>query len=53
MGVGHRLAPGSRVSTSREAAASMVALHATDPAGVFLEARARLTDSSPASISLA
>lgn len=34
-----------------EAAASMVALHATDPAGVFLEARARMTDSSPASIS--
>ena len=29
----------------------MVALHATDPAGVFLEARARMTDSSPASIS--
>ena len=35
----------------RETAASMVALHATDPAGVFLEARARMTDSSPASIS--
>lgn len=34
-----------------ETVASMVALHATDPAGVFLEARARMTDSSPASIS--
>ena len=34
-----------------ETAASMVVLHATDPAGLFLEARARMTDSSPASIS--
>jgi Winged helix DNA-binding domain len=51
IGVRHRLAPGSRASTLMETAASMVALHATDPAGVFLEARARMTDSSPASIS--
>jgi hypothetical protein len=29
----------------------MVALHATDPTGLFLEAWARMTDSSPASIS--
>jgi hypothetical protein len=29
----------------------MVVLHATDPAGLFLEARARMTESSPASIS--
>jgi hypothetical protein len=50
IGVRHRLAPGSRASTVVEAAASMVALHATDPAGVFLEARARMTGSSPASI---
>jgi hypothetical protein len=51
IGVRHRLAPGSRASSLAEAAASMVALHATDPAGLFLEARARMTDSSPASIS--
>lgn len=51
IGVRHRLAPGSRASSLREAAASMVVLHATDPAGLFLEARARMTDSSPASIS--
>jgi hypothetical protein len=51
VGVRHRLAPGARASTLMEAAASMVALHATDPAGVFLEARARMTNSSPASIS--
>jgi Winged helix DNA-binding domain len=51
IGVRHRLAPGARASTLTETAASMVALHATDPAGLFLEARARMTDSSPASIS--
>lgn len=51
IGVRHRPAPGRRASTVSEAAASMVALHATDPAGLFLEARARMTDSSPASIS--
>jgi hypothetical protein len=51
IGVRHRLAPCTRASTLLETAASMVALHATDPAGVFLEARARMTDSSPASIS--
>ena len=51
IGVRHRLAPGARASTVVETAASMVALHATDPAGLFLEARARMTDSSPASIS--
>jgi hypothetical protein len=51
VGVRHRLAPGARASSLREAAASMVALHATDPAGLFLEARARMTGSSPASLS--
>jgi hypothetical protein len=51
IGVRHRLTPGSRASTLAEAAAAMVALHATDPAGVFLEAWARMTDSSPDSIS--
>lgn len=51
IGVRHRLAPGSRASSLREAAASMVVLHATDPAGLFLEARARMTGSSPAALS--
>jgi Winged helix DNA-binding domain len=51
VGVRHRLAPGARASSLREAAAAMVALHATDPAGLFLEARARMTGSSPASLS--
>jgi Winged helix DNA-binding domain len=51
IGVRHRLVPGSRASTLREAAAAMVALHATDPAGLFLEALAHMTDSSPASLS--
>ncbi|HSO54053.1 MAG TPA: winged helix DNA-binding domain-containing protein [Actinomycetes bacterium] len=51
IGVRHRLAPGARASSLMETAASMVVLHATDPAGLFLEARARMTDSSPASIS--
>ena len=37
IGVRHRLAPGSRASSLREAAASMVVLHATDPAGLFLD----------------
>jgi Winged helix DNA-binding domain len=50
LGVRHRLAPGARASTLAETAASMVALHATDPASLFLEARARMTGSSPASI---
>ena len=50
IGVRHRLAPGATASSLEETAAALVALHATDPAGLFLEARARLTDSSPASI---
>ena len=50
VGVRHRLAPSARASTLAEAAASMVALHATDPAGLFLEAWARITESSPASL---
>jgi hypothetical protein len=37
--------------TLAEATASMVVLHATDPAGLFLEARARLRESTPDSIS--
>jgi hypothetical protein len=51
IGVRHRLAPGTSASTLAETAASMVALHATDAAGLFLEAWARMTGSSPASLS--
>ena len=50
VGVRHRLAAGSRASSVAEAAASLVALHATDAASVFLQARARMVDSSPDAI---
>jgi Winged helix DNA-binding domain len=38
----HRLAPGSRAADPVEAARSVVCLHATDPATVYLSARARV-----------
>lgn len=38
----HRLAPGHRAADVVEAAASMVCLHGTDPATVYLSARARV-----------
>jgi hypothetical protein len=38
----HRLAPETRAGDVGEAAASMVCLHATDPATVFLSARTRM-----------
>jgi hypothetical protein len=41
LGVRHRLAPGTAASTAVEAAAGVVALHATDPASVFLSLQAR------------
>jgi winged helix DNA-binding protein len=50
IGVRHRLAPGTGASSLAEAAAAMVVLHATDPATVFLEARARMSESSPESV---
>ena len=50
LGLRHRLAPGTRAGSVAEAAASMVALHATDAASVYLEARARMADSSPETI---
>jgi Winged helix DNA-binding domain len=40
----HRLAPGHRASDVVEAAKSMVALHGTDPASVYLSAWARVDD---------
>lgn len=50
LGARHRLAPGLRAASVVEAARSMVVLHATDPASVFLQARARMADSSPSVI---
>ena len=50
LGVRHRLAPGTAAASVGEAAASVVALHATDPASVHLEARARMARSSPEAI---
>jgi hypothetical protein len=46
----HGLLPTTRVATLADAAAAVVALHATDPASVFLQARARMAVSSPAGI---
>lgn len=50
VGIRHRLAKGTDASSLSDAAASVVVLHATDPASVFLEARARMAESSPAAI---
>jgi len=50
LGLRHRLAPGTQAGSVAEAATSMVALHATDAASVYLEARARMADSSPEAI---
>ena len=52
LGIRHRLAPGTQASSLVEAAASLVVLHATDAAGVYLQAQARVSESSPASIGL-
>ncbi|MEV6954024.1 winged helix DNA-binding domain-containing protein [Streptomyces sp. NPDC051183] len=50
LGRRHRLAPSARAAGVAEAADSVVALHATDAATVFLSARARLAESEPATI---
>jgi hypothetical protein len=50
IGIRHRLAPGTQAGSVAEAAASLAVLHATDSTSVFLEARARMTSSSPAAI---
>ncbi|MFG2781581.1 winged helix DNA-binding domain-containing protein [Streptomyces prunicolor] len=42
----HRLAPGTRAATPEAVAASLVALHGTDPATVYLAVGARLADPS-------
>ncbi|MEU6147983.1 winged helix DNA-binding domain-containing protein [Streptomyces sp. NPDC047081] len=41
-----RLAPGARAESPEEVAASLVALHGTDPATVYLAVGARLTDAA-------
>jgi DNA glycosylase AlkZ-like len=46
----HRLAPGHRAPDVVEAAKSMVALHGTDPASVYLSAWARVDDMTVADI---
>ncbi|MFL5755262.1 MAG: DNA glycosylase AlkZ-like family protein, partial [Chloroflexota bacterium] len=46
LAVRHRLAAAARSATLCEAADSVVGLHATDPASVFLEARARMASAT-------
>ncbi|MFN8519546.1 MAG: winged helix DNA-binding domain-containing protein [Chloroflexota bacterium] len=46
----HAIAPGTQVGTLAEAADLMTALHGTDNTSVYLQAQARLRDSSIASI---
>jgi hypothetical protein len=45
-GVRHRLAAATRASEVRDVAESLVALHSTDPASVFLAANARMDDAT-------
>lgn len=47
LGVRHRLAAGTQATSVAGAAGSVVVLHATDAASVFLQARARMAASSP------
>ncbi len=44
MAIRHHLAPGERAGTVAAAVAGVVALHGTDPASVYLAARARTAD---------
>ena len=50
LGIRHRLAAGTQASSVADAAAAMVVLHASDAPSVFLQARARMTRSTPAGI---
>lgn len=50
LGIRHRPAAGTQASSVADAASAMVVLHATDAPSVFLQARARMTRSSPADI---
>lgn len=42
----HRLAPSARAETPEEVASSLVAIHSSDPATVFLSAWARMREPS-------
>jgi hypothetical protein len=53
LAVRHRLAPGHRARDVVEAAGSLVCLHATDPATVYLSAWARTEDMTVADLDLA
>jgi Winged helix DNA-binding domain len=44
LAVRHHLAPGERAGTAAAAAAGLIGLHGTDPASVYLAARARTRD---------
>jgi hypothetical protein len=50
MATAHRLAPGARAATVEQVASSLVALHATDPATVYLAAAARMAEPSVAAV---
>jgi hypothetical protein len=50
MAIRHHLAPGERASTVAAAVAGIVALHGTDPASVYLAARARTNKVDKAAI---
>ncbi|NGN68768.1 winged helix DNA-binding domain-containing protein, partial [Streptomyces sp. A7024] len=50
IGIRHALAPKSRTAGAEEAAEAVVALHATDPATVFLSACARMREPSVAAV---
>lgn len=50
LGLRHRLAPGTAGTTPADAAAAVLALHATDPASVYLSAAARLDGATVASV---
>jgi len=50
LAVRHHLAPQARAGTAAQAAASLLGLHGTDPASVYLAARARIRDAGTAAI---
>lgn len=50
LGLRHRLSPGTRTGDVEDVARSMVVLHATDPATVFLSVAARSTGIGPGAV---